>query len=49
MFGQYSADHVLVNLDAEGPGHGEQILGDEGLRAAATEQPGDGGQKVEKK
>ena len=27
----------------------EQILGDEGLRAAASEQPGDGGHKVEQK
>jgi len=27
----------------------EQILGDGGLRAAAAEQPDDGGQKVEKK
>jgi len=28
---------------------GKPVLGDEGLCAAATEQPGDGGQKVEKK
>ena len=24
VFGQYSADHVLVNLDAEGPGNDER-------------------------